>query len=82
MDIKRSDIKQLIEVYCCSCPTSYCCFDILCFSFQKIADIFRIPSKELTLYELPVLVSLQFSLLTPTHQSLAHYDRLKELAMT
>lgn len=49
------------------------------FTLQKITDVYRISSKELLLYEFPVLALLQFSLLTPTFQALAHYERLREL---
>ena len=42
----------------------------------------RISTKELLLYEFPVLVALQFSLLTPIYQVEAHYDRLKDLGQS
>lgn len=79
-DIKRAEIKQLIEVK----HTPTLLLTMLCgfLIFQRITDVFRISSKELILYELPVLVSLQFSLLTPAHQALSHYEKLKEFIQT
>jgi hypothetical protein len=43
---------------------------------EEIADNFRLSSRELLLYEFPVLVVLQFSLLTPNHQARLHHDKL------
>lgn len=42
----------------------------------------RISTKELLLYEFPVLVALQFSLLAPLYQVEAHYDRLRDLSQS
>lgn len=46
---------------------------------QRITDVYRISTKELLLYEFPVLALLQFSLLTPNFQAQAHFERLREL---
>ena len=39
-------------------------------------DLFRISSRELFLHEFPVLLTLQFSLVTPSHQVQEHYNQL------
>lgn len=49
---------------------------------EKITDVFRVSTKELLLYEFPVLAVLQFSLLTPSWQVQAHYDRLRDLELS
>lgn len=43
---------------------------------EKIMDLFRISSRELLVHEFPVLVTLQFSLVTPCHQVQEHYNQL------
>lgn len=43
---------------------------------EKIMDLFRISSRELLLHEFPVLLTLQFSLVTPCHQVQEHYNQL------
>ncbi|KAL5464160.1 hypothetical protein EMCRGX_G033129 [Ephydatia muelleri] len=43
---------------------------------EKIMDLFRISSRELFLHEFPVLLTLQFSLVTPSHQVQEHYNQL------
>ncbi len=50
----------------------------LTLSSQRLADQFHLSTKELILYELPVLVSLQFSLLVPYYQAHPHLLALRD----
>ena len=46
---------------------------------QEVTDKFRISTKELLSAEFPTLIALEFSLLTPHHQTKIHFDRIREI---